>query len=313
MRLLCYLNKPEYLFRPQQILSRLAYDSKYDSKDFVEVRLPWGLMLRVRPHEVIGASVLKMGVYDLTVSETIWRLLEPGGCSLDVGANIGHMSSIMATRVGEGGTVHSFEPHPQVYQELDYNVHNWSEVHCVCQSQAHNFGLSDTNGEGILEMPESFDGNRGTAYVVSMTDDGMSAQRGVRKAIGLQRLDDFWAANGDGRKIDLMKIDVEGHELSVLKGAAGLIEADLIRDILFEENRLYPTDVTDYLSAKGYSVFLLDKGFLGPLVSNPVKDRQPRIPWEPPAFLATKDPQRALRLLKKRGWDILVQRSVANT
>jgi len=311
MRLLCYLNKPEYLFRPQQILERIAYSRKYRSKDFVETRLPWGLMLRVNPHEVIGASVLKLGIYDLTVSETIWRLLEPGGCALDVGANIGHMSSIMAVKAGKGGTVHSFEPHLQVYQELDYNVQKWSEERCVCRLQAHNCGLSDVNGEGIIEMPKSFDGNRGTAFVVNAED--VNSKHGVRDAIQLQRLDDFWAANGGGKQIDMMKIDVEGHELSVLKGAAGLIESGLIRDIVFEENRPYPTDVTEFLSAKGYSVFLLDKGFWAPLISKPMKGSQPRIPWEPPAFLATKDPQRALPLLKERGWYILVQRSVGNT
>lgn len=311
MRLMCYLNKPEYLFRPLQILERIAYCSKYCSMDFVETRLPWGLMLRVHPHEAIGSSILKLGLYDLTVSETIWRLLEPGGCALDVGANIGHMSSIMAVKVGEGGTVHSFEPHPQVYQELDYNVQKWSEERGVCRLQAHNCGLSDVNGEGIIEMPESFDGNRGTAFVVNA--DVVNSQHGVRDPIQLQRLDDFWAANGDRKKIDLMKIDVEGHELSVLKGAAGLIELGLIRDIVFEENRPYPTDVTDFLAERGYDVFLLEKGLWGPLVSLSVQGRPSRIPWEPPTFLATKDPQRAMRLLKKSGWEILVKRHVKYT
>ena len=311
MRLLCYLNKPEYLFRPQQILARLVYDRKYHSQNFVEVDLPWKLMLRVHPREVIGASVLKLGIYDLTVSETIWRLLEPGGCALDVGANIGHMSSIMAAKAGEDGTVHLFEPHPQVYQELNYNILKWSAALDVCRLQAHNFGLSDVNGEGIIEMPDTFDGNRGTAFVVDA--NVVTSQHGVRDVIKLQRLDDFWAANGDGKQIDLMKIDVEGHELSVLKGAAGLIEKGMIRDIVFEENRPYPTDVTDYLAAQGFSVYLLDKGFWGPLVSVPVQGRPPRIPWEPPAFLATKDPQRALGLLNKKGWGILAGRPVKYT
>lgn len=304
MRFWCYLNKPEYLLRPQQILARLAYERNCRSEAFVEADLPWGLRLRVRPREVIGASVLKLGIYDLTVSETIWRLLEPGGCALDVGANIGHMSSIMAARAGESGAVHVFEPHPQVYRELRDNVDLWSGRPGVCPVQAHNFGLSDTNGEGVIEMPESFDGNRGTAYVVPTTDAGAAPPRGVRDTIRLQRLDDFWAANGAGRRIDVIKIDVEGHELSVLKGAAGLIEAGRIRDIVFEENRPYPTDVTDFLAARGYGVFLLEKGFRGPLVSLPVQGRPPRIPWEPPAFLATREPERALRLLKLRGWQV---------
>lgn len=37
-----------------------------------------------------------MGVYDLPVSETIWRLLDPGDYAIDVGASLGHMTGIMA-------------------------------------------------------------------------------------------------------------------------------------------------------------------------------------------------------------------------
>ena len=313
MNLLPYLIKPEYIYSPRKIFARMFCCKKQYTQGFVETNRPWGLRLRVRPNEVIGTSVLRLGVYDLVVSESLWRLLRAGGCALDIGANIGHMSSIMAARAGSTGTVHSFEPHPQVYQELDYNVHTWSDVPGVCRVHAHNFGLSDVNGEGIIEMPKSFDGNRGVAFVVSEGDAGASAApHGVRSPIQLRRLDDFWSGIGETRQIDVAKIDVEGHELSVLKGAAKLIGTGMIRDIIFEENRPYPTDVTDYLSAQGYSIHLLEKGLWGPLISLPVQGRPPRFPWEPPSYLATRDPARALRILKKKGWFILVGRPVSS-
>lgn len=308
-----YFIKPEYIYNPRKIFARMLWPNKHQFLRFAEIKLPWGLRLRVRPNEVIGTSVLRLGVYDLVVSETIWRLLSEGGCALDIGANIGHMSSIMAARAGLAGTVHSFEPHPQVYQEFAYNVHSWSTVRETCRVHAHNFGLSDMNGEGIIEMPESFDGNRGVAFVVSGgNSDESIGSHGVRNPIQLRRLDDFWSEISGTKPIDVVKIDVEGHELSVLKGAANLIGAGMIRDIVFEENRPYPTDVTDYLSAQGYSIFLLEKGLWGPLVSLPVQERSPRIPWEPPAYLATRDPSRASRILKKKGWFILASRPVDN-
>jgi len=303
MSFLSYISKPEYLFRPFQIARRIAFAARNDRSGFEEMMLPWGLPLRVRPSDAIGASVCALGIYDLSVTETIWRLLEPGGCALDVGANIGHMSSAMAARAGEGGVVHLFEPHPQIYQELEYNARLWADIPGVCRVSAHRIGLSDANGEGLIEMPETFDGNRGTAFVVA--DDADVPVYGTRNVIQLSRLDDFWSANGNGRRIDLMKVDVEGHELSVFKGAAELIRKGLIRDIVFEENRPYPTDVCDYLGANGYSVFLVEKGFWGPLVSVPMPGHTPRIPWEPPAYLATREPDRALDLLNRRGWRVL--------
>ena len=58
------------------------------------VHLPWGLQLRIDPRESIGSAVWRLGLYDLAVSETLWRLTSPGDLTVDVGANIGHMTSI---------------------------------------------------------------------------------------------------------------------------------------------------------------------------------------------------------------------------
>src|SRR5579862_7266786 len=96
------LLKPEYLWRPSQIVRRLAFKP---SNDVIPLPLPWGCEISARSAEVIGRSIATQGVYDLPVTEAIMRLAEPGGASLDVGANIGYMSLVLARSVGPRGRV----------------------------------------------------------------------------------------------------------------------------------------------------------------------------------------------------------------
>ena len=63
---------------------------------------------------------------DLAVSEALWRLLDPGALALDVGANIGFMTNLMAWRSGPCGRVLAFEPHPEVFRSLAENVERLS-------------------------------------------------------------------------------------------------------------------------------------------------------------------------------------------
>src|SRR5580704_10103514 len=81
-RLNDYFNKPEYVFRPRQLLRRFGPRPK-GPDDIAEVLLPWGLPFRIRPQEVLGRAIWNTGVYDLAVSEALWRLTDPGETVVD--------------------------------------------------------------------------------------------------------------------------------------------------------------------------------------------------------------------------------------
>ena len=72
------LNKPEYLFRPQQLLRRLLALRTPGLGRERTFPLPWGLPLTVDSQDTIGRAVWHLGLYDLLVSETLWRLISPG-------------------------------------------------------------------------------------------------------------------------------------------------------------------------------------------------------------------------------------------
>ncbi|MFL5344231.1 MAG: FkbM family methyltransferase, partial [Hyalangium sp.] len=167
-RLNWLVNRPYYVYRPAQVLrrARLAL-APYPSSATVE--LPWGLDLTVDPREALGAIVLRNAVYEIAVSEAIYRLSDPGELAIDVGANIGYMTSILAARTGPSGTVIACEPHPALFDLLSRNVERWTASSSPLPPiNTLQLALSDRSGKGQLSVPPEFAVNRGTA---ALADD----------------------------------------------------------------------------------------------------------------------------------------------
>lgn len=302
MKLIGYLNRPEYLFRPTQIYKRFFQPNLNQPQEFVEVPLPWGIKIKVRPDDDLGLALLKMGIYDLSVTEIIWRLIDPGETALDIGANIGYMTSIMANRVGKTGKVLAFEPHPEIHAELLANLNLWKETQNWQQIQAYSIALSNQTGTGILATSNYFNSNRGTAALAPPQDfpnSNLSLET-HQYSVTLKTLDEIISFSDP---IDLIKIDVEGHEMAVLEGAKDLIQNHRIRDIVFEDHQPYPSPVTHFLESNQYTIFRISKGFLKPRLESPNQKLPDYIPfWEPPSYLATQNPQRVSKRLQKWGW-----------
>ncbi len=296
-----YLNKPEYFHRPGQLFRRLRLT--LGARHATEiVSLPWGLPLRIHPDETIGRAIATTGLYDLPVSETLWRLTDPGETAVDAGANVGHMTSILALRTGADGQVWSFEPHPEIFAELQANVASWPAASGLSKIHLKQLALSDHSGTGWLTTEAHFAQNRGTATLASPADSDERVVASSRKfSVPLGTLDEVL---GENQTVGVLKIDVEGHELGVLQGARRLIEAGKIRDIVFEDHAAFPTATTEFLSIRGYSLFRIEKKFSGPVLASP-EVASDSLAWVPPSYLATKNPDRASERMRPRGWQCL--------
>ena len=119
--------RPEYIFRPAQILRRLAWGLGM-TKKAGSAMAPWGLTLRFDPDEVHGRAMLALGLSDLRVNEMIARIVRKGDIAVDIGANIGIMASLMAARSGPSGFVYAFEPHPKIRETLQKNIAAWASA-----------------------------------------------------------------------------------------------------------------------------------------------------------------------------------------
>ena len=289
--------KPEYFYQPKISLQRLISLQTVVNDEFIIKTLPWNLNIRVRPEEEHGKILTTLGVIDLMVTETLWRLTEPGELAIDVGANIGYMTAVLATRVSSisGGSVWSFEAHPDIFSELKFNVESWQQQLKTVQFFPKNIAISEKQGTVQLKIPNTFINNRGLASVVAVDEI-------VDKSISMESssLDDLFLRS---KEIGVMKLDVEGHELQVLKGAKQLFRQQKIRDCVFEEHNEYPTPVTSFFEDMGYKIFRIQRSFFKPLLLNP-DSKIPRTNWEPTSFIATSNPDRVVNLFKQSGWQV---------
>lgn len=297
MKILTSINKPQYLFRPRQVLRRLWKECIRSPGETEMVMLPWGWPIRVNPREMIGRAIWTQGIFDMVLTELVWRLVCPGDTAVDVGANIGYITSILAKRSGPEGKVFSFEPHPEIHGELEANMRAWRARPDAAALTSFPFAISDRDGEGVLEMDAYFDINRGTAKLAAISaGPGKSFTR--QQKVPLRRLDSVLPPGGE---IGFVKIDVELHELPVLRGLGAWLEQRRVRDLVFEEYEAYPARTHQLLEAAGYTFFCAEEHLTG-LRLKPVTDPCRRRPYESPSCLATADPQRARRLCLPRGW-----------
>lgn len=288
-----YLKRPEYVFRPRQVLRRLRHLWKTPEAEEI-VELPWGASVKVRPTENIGSDIYHYGIFERVVPEAICRLLDERETAIEVGANIGQNCSLMAFQTTPAGRAIAFEPHPEIFQELKTNSSRWPEK--VRQNlQLENFALSETNGEAWLANGSQFEHNRGSAALTSISDN----QLGFR--VNLRRLDEYIKEN---EKVGVCKIDVEGHELSVLKGAEDALSRRAIRDIIFEDFSPMMSPVALFLQRHQYTVFALVATWWKPLLMEAREGaRQERgFSFN---YLATLDPERAQKRFKAGGWQCL--------
>jgi len=278
--------KPWFVYRPGQLLRRVARAVRPPSDPVQVVDLPWGCSLQIDTRETIGRAIWTCGVYDLSVAEVLTRLADPKLLAIDAGANIGAMTGLLAICAAE---VWAFEPHPDVCHRLVGNVARFVGHTGFAPCRVFEQALSDSDGEARLENTDGFAANHGLARITG----------GVGIPVATARLDTLL---GD-REVGLMKLDVEGHELSVLRGAETALAAGRVRHIVFEDHVGPESPVCSYLAIQGYRLFEIGWRLTGPHVTSP--GRRGARAYEAPSYLATRDPVGATARCGIRGWECL--------
>jgi FkbM family methyltransferase len=150
-------------------------------------------------------------------AKVLRTFLHEGDVFIDVGANVGGLSCEAATLVGKGGAVIAFEPHPRIFNYLRQNV----ELNAFDQVSVFNLGLGEQRAELRFTNAQADDMN-----AISMTD-------GI--AVNVDTLDAVLSVR-QMSSVRLMKVDVEGYELFVFRGAVKtLAKTDIVFFEAFEE------------------------------------------------------------------------------
>jgi FkbM family methyltransferase len=178
-------------------------------------------------------------------------LVRPGDLAVDAGANKGAYVYWLQRAVGPAGRVMAFEPQPRLasYLRRACDAFGWSNV------RISDVALSDHVGKSVLHVPGA-DVSPGASL-----EPGVLAQVAGRSfECSVDTLDRQLEGQAGG-PLRFLKVDVEGHELALFRGAEGALRRDKPH-LLFEcETRHLTmhstTDVFSYLEALGYKGFLL--------------------------------------------------------
>ena len=161
-----------------------------------------GLRLYVDLRSSIGRGILATGEFDEAVFAAIAEGVSASDTVIDVGANIGFYSARLANLVGAKGQVHAFEIDPRAIRCLRRTLQRNS----IGQLRLHEFALGSSPGTVFLDQS-------------SEVGHTSAAQSGSGRPVECETLDS-WASKTDLRSLAVIKIDVEGGEVEVLRGAA---------------------------------------------------------------------------------------------
>lgn len=258
------------LWRRFEAWVNTTVDPTWPKRPFITTIAPERLLLEVIPSDVIGMPIARFGVYEFAVSSLVRQYLKAGDVFVDVGANIGYYSVIAAAAVGPSGAVHAFEPSARVRARLKRNV----EVNELRQITVHPEAVGAQGGTVRLVEPEGV-GNDGLGHVKATGNEGTEV-----RAVRLDELPEFSNACPH-----LIKVDVEGGEPEVFRGAAGLLERGDAPSIVFESFEIARDAAV--LREYGYQVVqpAMHKGSVG-LTRDLGAPRYRQ--WEAPNFLAVK-------------------------
>lgn len=249
-----------------RIIQQLLKSPKFPGRDFLIEKLPewflrkpkgatvvntlFGFKIELNPSIDLNIEnvIYERGVYEQATTEFIQEYLNKGATFVDAGANIGYLSLVAASVVGEKGNVYAFEPVKSTFDLLQRNA----ELNQFTQIKCKQFGLGSQSEEVVIYSENQ---NRGGASIVNRRSE-------QKETIQICPLDAILSEE----KVDLLKIDVEGYEFEVLKGAEEIIRKDhpaIILEYSQQRNNAGANnEMIDWLSNvyEGYEFFRFEKG-----------------------------------------------------
>lgn len=207
----------------------------YVTRDYIYIKdkkLNYKLRLNLR--SFVGRLFLYKDNND-DLGLLITKLLDTKSTYADIGANIGQ-TALMAASVCK--QVYAFEPVPSALKELKSNIklNNFNNV------KVHDFALSNKNSTAKISLSDENDGS----HSLDSNFQKYTQNKYVRQiSIKTKKFDSLKL------KVDMVKIDVEGHELSVLKGMTSSIKNT--KYVVLETTPLYYQDVLDFFDNHNFT------------------------------------------------------------
>jgi FkbM family methyltransferase len=232
-----------------------------------------GIRWKLDLNEGIDFSIFLLGCFEKGTVKALDRLIRKGDTVIDIGANIGAHTIHMAQKVSNNGRVFALEPTDFAFKKLVQNVN--INLDLSGRIKLRQILLVDTDNDSSKEIYSS--------WPLINSHDSHKVHQGVKKTIigaSKIRLDDFISFENID-KVDLIKLDVDGNELEVLKGGIELINKfspifvmELAPD-QYEKKENFDK-VVELLISMGYRFLSLNEKIKLPSEISLLKDKIPK-------------------------------------
>lgn len=212
-------------------------------------RVAHGLVMELDPQEWLQIDLLACGALEPRTTELFRSLLRPGDACLDVGAHVGFHALVAAQAVGPQGRVVAVEPQPYNCDKILTNAELNGLANLVVVAAA----AGEADGVVRLHNQKRNDKARLTLAGKGVSDVGTAFE------VPIVRIDTVARRHGLDR-VRLIKIDVEGYEAEVLRGAAATLAATdhLVFECLPETETATVEQIAATLRAAGFALRQLD-------------------------------------------------------
>jgi FkbM family methyltransferase len=211
----------------------------YENNFFIVTKIN-GCKMSLDLYKPTQRSIYCAYKYERKITNLVSKILNNEDVFIDVGAHVGYYSLLAAKKMGANGIVIAFEPNVDNYKILEHNV-NLNEF---SQIKLYKIGLSDYDGEAQFYINPFNDGGS------SLTKFDYKALKIVK--INVEKLDTF-LNDIPLNKIDLIKIDVEGHQMNTLRGMEHTLQKFHPKIIVEFNDSVSKTEIINYLSTLNYS------------------------------------------------------------
>jgi FkbM family methyltransferase len=161
-------------------------------------------------------AVIRRGYWEPLETEIFRGLLRSDSLVIDAGANFGHYALTAANMIGPNGLVIAFEPHPDTFALIDAN----------CGLLPHDNFVAIQAGLGAFDGTMELYSDSANPGGHSFYEWNLRGTKEFYQSVQVYSLDSFLSEQGHVRPVDVIKIDVQGFEMEVLRGAARTIERD---------------------------------------------------------------------------------------
>lgn len=180
----------------------------------------------------LSSHLLLDGYWEMWLTELLADLVKPGMKVVDVGANLGYFSLLMADLVGSKGQVHAFEPNTDLARRMTQSlaINGFGSIATV-----HEQALADIEADVLLVVPADEPKN---AHLLP-ADHPVSADKATEsRLLRTRRLDSY----SELLDADIIKIDADTSEQAIWHGMAGILQSNRPLTIVLEFARVRYAD-----------------------------------------------------------------------